>query len=394
MVRPISLVLTVVALLSGLSPAARADAWHVIRAVVVMRHGVRPPNSDPPVAVAIAPDPWPTWETRPGWLTDHGAAAIRLVAAADARRFVADGLLPAEGCPAAGAVHLTSDSLQRTIRTGDEYLAGLAPGCGIENHHQPQGVADPLFEEYRHSGITAEAAASAVESAIGPEGIAALAARYQPALDTVTRILCGARTDGCGVTGMPSGVDIDPSGTRRPRLTGALDRGAVVAEVLELEYADGKPISDVGWGRASADDIRTVGALHPLELSIIARPRPLALANAGKIAEAIRDGLSDGPPLTVLVGHDTEIANLAGLLDVHWSVPGFADDEPAPGGALIFELVEDGDGHRFVRSTYRAQTLDQIRGLSDAEPVAVPLTPAGCDGQACPFESFVAALTG
>lgn len=152
-------------------------------------------------------------------------------------------------------------------------------------------------------------------------------------------------------------------------------------------------MSEVGWGRASAEDIRAVGALHALELSLIARPRPLALANAGKIAEAIRDGLSNGPPLTVLVGHDTEIANLAGLLDVHWSVPGFADDEPAPGGALVFELVEDADGNRVVRSSYRAQTLDQIRDLDSGAPVDVPLTPAACDTPMCAFDTFTAALT-
>lgn len=392
--RPIALLLTTLAVVSAVAPtSARADTEHVLRAVVVMRHGVRPPNSEPPVAVSVAPDPWPQWETASGWLTDHGAAAIRLVARADAQRFAAEGLLPADGCPAPGALRIVSDSPQRTIRTGDEYASAIAPGCGVDNQHQPQGSADPLFEEYRNSGITAEEAGDAIAAAIGPDGIAALAQRFQPQLDEVSRILCGDRPGDCGLIGMPSGVEVDPSGARRPRLTGALDRGSVVAEVLELQYAEGKPMSEVGWGRASAEDIRAVGALHALELSLIARPRPLALANAGKIAEAIRDGLSNGPPLTVLVGHDTEIANLAGLLDVHWSVPGFADDEPAPGGALVFELVEDADGNRVVRSSYRAQTLDQIRDLDSGAPVDVPLTPAACDTPMCAFDTFTAALT-
>lgn len=342
----------------------------------------------------ISADPWPAWTTRPGWLTDHGAAAIRLVAAADARRFAADGLLPEHGCPAPDAVHIISDSLQRTIATGDAYAAALAPGCGLVNRHRPQGVSDPLFAEYRDSGITTEEAAQAVDSAVGPGGTTALAQQYQPELDELTRILCGEISADCGLSGMPSGTEVDPSGAHRPKLTGALAHGSVISEVLELEYAEDKPMSDVGWGRASADDIRMVGSLHALELSIIARPRALALANAGQIADTIRAGLTDGPPLTVVVGHDTEIANLGGLLGVHWSVTGYAGDEPAPGGALIFELVEDATGDRFVRTSYRAQTLDQIRDLRPGEPERVPLTPAGCGGDVCPLDTFVTTLRG
>ncbi len=393
MLRTIALILTVGVVTAGLAPAGHADSWHVVRTVMLMRHGVRPPNQEPPVAVSIAPDPWPAWTTPPGWLTEHGAAAIRLVAPADARRFATDGLLPPNACPQPGTVQIISDSQERTIATGDTYASALAPGCGIGNQHQPQGVADPLFAEYRNSAITAAAASQAVESAIGPGGATALAQQHQQALDEITRIVCGDRSTDCGLSAMPSGTEIDPSGTHRPKLTGALAHGSVISEVLELEYAEGKPLPDVGWGRVDADDIRTVGSLHALELSIIARPRPLALANAGKLADAIRDGLADGPPVTVLVGHDTEIANLAGLLDVHWSVPGFADDEPSPGGALVFDLVEDGLGNRFVRASYRAQTLDQIRELRTGEPTLVPLHPAGCAADLCPLDTFDAALS-
>ncbi|GAY14151.1 histidine-type phosphatase [Mycobacterium sp. shizuoka-1] len=378
---------------AGVAPTGRADTWHVVRTVMVMRHGVRPPNTEPPVPVSVAPDPWPTWTTRPGWLTQHGAAAIRLLAAADARHFGADGVLAAHGCPPTGEVRIVSDSLERTIATGDAYAAALAPGCGIVNEHQPQGVADPLFAEYRTAGVTPEAAAEAVDAALGPGGATDVARRYQPALDAVTRILCGPRTGDCGLTDLPSGVDIDPTGTHRPKLTGALAHGSVVSEVLELQYAEGKSMSEVGWGRASAEDIRAVGQLHAVELSIIARPRPMALANAGGIATLVRDALADGPPLTVVVGHDTDIANLAGLLDLHWSIAGFADDEPAPGGALVFEVVEDADGNRLVRTSYRSQTLRQIRDLTGGDPQWAPLTPAGCQGEVCPLDAVVPALS-
>jgi len=73
--------------------------------------------------------------------------------------------------------------------------------------------------------------------------------------------------------------------------------------------------------------------------------------------------------------------------------PGYADDDPAPGGALGFEVLRDGGGQRFVRAFYRAQTLDQIRSLSNEPPVRVTLAVPGCEGQTlCPLDKFTALL--
>ena len=106
------------------------------------------------------------------------------------------------------------------------------------------------------------------------------------------------------------------------------------------------------------------------------------------------NALAGGPPLTVLVGHDTEIANVGGLLDVHWSVPGFAADDPAPGGALVFEVLRNRNGAKMIRSFYRAQALDQIRTLSAEDPTWVRLTPPGCgDNPLCPLDTFTNLLS-
>ena len=71
---------------------------------------------------------------------------------------------------------------------------------------------------------------------------------------------------------------------------------------------------------------------------------------------------------------------------MHWSVPGFAADDPAPGGALVFEVLRNRNDAKMIRSFYRAQTLDQIRTLSAEDPTWVRLTPPGCgDNPLCPW---------
>jgi 4-phytase/acid phosphatase len=385
--------LATAALATALPAPVAAEGWTVDRVVMLMRHGVRPPLHEPAVPPTVASEPWPTWQVPSGWLTEHGAEAIRLLGAADAKWLVQEGLLPADGCPPPGTVMMVSDSAERTIATGDSYSAALTPGCGIQNQHRDQDMADELFKEYPDAGLSAAAAQRAVDGALGPDGPAGAQGGVQPALDAVTRIVCGARIRGCGVSDLPSGVLVEPSGKVRPKLSGALDYGSTIAQALLLEYADGKPMAQVGWGRASADDIQAVGVLHSLELAVIARPRDLAIANAGKIAQKMRAALRDEPSVTIVVGHDTEVANIAGMLDVHWSIPGYAHDDPAPGGALGFEVVHDRAGERFVRTFYRAQPLEQIRSLSREPPVRVTLAVPGCDGETlCPLDRFAALL--
>src|SRR5207244_13083283 len=75
---------------AGAAPAGLT----VDRAVLLMRHGVRPPTNAPAMPTAVTPETWPDWPTRPGWLTPHGAVAIGRAGSWDGARFRGLGLLP------------------------------------------------------------------------------------------------------------------------------------------------------------------------------------------------------------------------------------------------------------------------------------------------------------
>ena len=382
--------ISVVAMMLGLAaPALASDGLTVERVVMVMRHGVRPPTKEPALPPEIAPDPWPSWSVPPGWLTPHGAEAIRLLGKDDHAVFAADGLLPAAGCPVEGTVAVSSDSDERTIATGDAWLQGLAPGCAIANRHLAQGAPDPMFHDPAVATLDPAEADRAVSDALGPSGIAGAERDEKPALQALDRILCGDRAGGCGVSATPSTITSAKAG-KSPKMSGALELGSSAAQSILLEYADGKPMPDVGWGRATPGDIALIGALHSESFVIHARPRILAAANAAGIARAIVAALEGGSAkVTVIVGHDTNVANLAGLLNLHWHISGFAADDPAPGGALIFELLHDPAAHRFVRVFYRSQSLEQMRALRPEKPEhqMLPVTPCQTEG-ICPLRTF------
>lgn len=386
----------------GQRPAADAPppGLTVDRVVLLMRHGVRPPTKAQPMPAGVAADPWPSWPVAPGWLTPHGTEAVGRLGGWDGARLRRLGVLPASGCPATGAVTVVADSDQRTIATADAWLAALAPGCAIPNTHKPQGEDDPVFSaiEQGKGDYDPAKADAGVAAAAGPGGIATVEARNRALLARLDRILCGSARSGCGVSGEPSSIAPASTG-KRPKLGGALDRASTAAQILLLEYADGKPMKDVGWGRATAADVTALSAFHALEFRLLARPPHIAAANLAGIAPILREGLTGKAVVTMVSGHDTNIANLGGLLDIHWQVPGIAADDPAPGGAIVLERLRDARGALYVRALYRAQTLEQIRSaapLGANAPYSAVLPIPGCAARGvkglCTLAQFEAKL--
>jgi len=390
-------------------PDASADL-KLERVVLLMRHGIRPPTKATVTPPGITATPWPKWDAPYGHLTPHGAEAIRLLGRFDRASLAARGLLPADGCPKAGSVVVWSDTDQRTIATGDALLKGMFPGCGVRNGHLAQGAKDPLFNPYKDGvAVDADAARQAILGHIG--SLEQLRQRLGPAFDRLQQVLGCCAPAVCQAAGLPAGCrlaelpgEIAPPepGDGRPDLTGLFDFAPSAAQTLMLEYAEGR--KQVGWGRVTGADLELIGSLHAMKGDLIQRPALLGSHGATRLARRMLDALerADGPRLTVLVGHDTNIGDLSGLLDFDFQVSGYAADTPPPGGAVGFELLSDRTGARYVRVVYRSQTLQQMRELTPLDASHPPFRQAlaipGCavPGEAtrCSFETFVKLVRG
>jgi len=103
--------------------------------------------------------------------------------------------------------------------------------------------------------------------------------------------------------------------------------------------------------------------------------------------------------LVVYVGHDTNLANIGGMLGLHWRLKTYLPDETPPAGALAFELLrETSSGRYFVRMAYYSQTLEQMRrmarlDLANPPDRALVVLPGCADarrGNACAWPDFAA----
>ncbi|MGH6738988.1 MAG: hypothetical protein ACREDY_08150, partial [Bradyrhizobium sp.] len=136
-------------------------------------------------------------------------------------------------------------------------------------------------------------------------------------------------------------------------------------------------------------NIEAVMRLHAVKTEILQRTRYLGRHGAANLARRMlqaADGSgpvgANGSKLTVLVGHDTNIGDLSGLLGFYWHVPSFPPDDPPPGGGVGLEVLRDAAGVRYVRAFYQSQTMDQMRELTPLDFVTPAfrqyLTIPGC----------------
>ena len=367
------------------------------RVVMVMRHGVRPPTKAQATPSGTTAQPWSSWTTAYGDLTPHGAEGARLMGVYNRTLLASRGLLPRQGCAPAGDVVAWASGKSRAIKTAEAFVAGLEPGCGIVVAHPDSEDNDPVFHPAQGAGIDGVLALKSAQR-LKP-GVAKEARVHARDFKVLQRVLgCDPVTKaGCGIAQRPSTLHVVEADG--PNLEGALSIASTASQTALLEYVEGKPMDQVGWGRASKTDIQAMLRFHPVKFHYETRSPYVAERYAAPIAKRILEALNgqgDMGKLTLLVGHDTNIAALGGLLDVHFTIADYPQDDPPPGGAMGFELLKDAGGHAFVRAFYTAQSMDQLRELQPLTaanpPAQVYLSIPGCgvtgDATVCPLETF------
>lgn len=365
------------------------------RVVMVMRHGIRPPTK-PPSVPGTAPGTWPGWPVDFGLLTPRGAAGAKLLGEADRRYYAGRGLF-GRGCPAAGSVVLKASSKQRAIRTVESWAEGFMPKCRIGVSHPGEKDPDPIFHglDDQPAGFDGNAAYRASLAAAPKGGIEADTATYRSELALLARALkCSAP---CGLLTEPTRLVASPHD--RPELEGPADIGSTISQTFLLEYLEGMRMQEVAWGRLTKAQIEQLLRFHPLKFKYSNRVPEVARVAAAPLAQAVAEafGANSTARMTLLGGHDTNIADLGGFFDVHWKVPSYPADDVPPGSALGFELLRDAKGARFVRAFYRAQTMDQLRyqkplvGKEQAfrQYIAMPACGASISERACSLPAFM-----
>ena len=381
--------------------------------VIVSRHGVRSPTWTQERLDSYSALPWPRWNVPPGNLTARGHRLMKLFGSFDRASLTKAGLFTGSGCADAGAAYLWADTDQRTIESGQALAEGLFPGCAPPLHSLAEGENDPLFHP----------AAKGVGPVQAVEALAQMTERLKREPEAqnsnfireVQHVLLGCEpAAACTPVHAPKALLSRDAMAAAPGkgdhiidLIGPLAQASTFVEDFLLEYADGMPMPQVGWGHVDERQLGRLLALHTDYFDLVHRTPAMAKIEASNMLSHIVSTLEQGvlrepvagaigpanSKLVMLVGHDTNLAGIAALLGVHWHLDGRDDDTP-PGTEMRFELWRSAAGAYEVRVAVGLQTLRQLHEMPELTLAAPPahelLALPGCaePQRACGWQVF------
>jgi 4-phytase/acid phosphatase len=378
----------------------------LIRVVALFRHGVRAPLSDlSDTRPRHAQNDWPSladWGVQEwGDLTPRGATLARALGRDYAGSYRTTW-------PTGFTAYLWADNESRTRATATGLMSGLVDGGVRATLNSLAEGVDPLFHPFTaRCGTPKPEPLRAITAIINGRSQSWIDSTYAAPLRRLYGVLaCPGRSSQCiplaSVTDNAASFCTQPSCGPSPIVwKGQFPYANTASETFLLEYANGMDPRQIGWGRMwqpppnDTNELLMMLPLHEFYFDQTQRDSYVAQIEASNLVREIRQALNDervgcrrlpsGYQFAALVGHDTNIAGVASLLQLSWSfitapdgTRGVPDNDPLPAGALVFELRQRASG-QFVRVSYAAQGLREMRTCI---PPACPAfrVPVRCDG--------------
>lgn len=375
MKRTFALIIAVFALIFSIPSATSARSNEkLLKMVALSRHGVRAPTQTEKQLTLWTRKPWPAWPVERGDLTPRGAELIKAMWKHMHGLLQKDGLLPENICPPNDLIHVRADTEERTQATAAALLEGLAPGCNMK-YSVADVSPDPLFHPIR-AGIYKFDPIPTVTNILSMTdgGLNALQDDFMGALQLLNRIagppaagLCirYAENADCSIADLPNAISVSSDG-KNVKLLGSLSMASSMAELFLLEYAEW-PKSPAGWGQVNTSTLSQLLPVHSKIMDVVNRAPLVARARGSSLLHEMglallnkhADKKLNDAKLVIFVGHDTNIANLGGLLGANWQAKSFPANGIPPGSLLAMELW-DNMGKQEVRLRFYAQTLEAL----------------------------------
>lgn len=369
------------------------DGTTLKQIIIFGRHNIRSATHSPEELAQYAVDPYPEFEVPPGCLTPNGRKAARLLGAYFRQYLLAQGLITGNDQQDLSHSYFRSKSKERSWETAKAFGKGLITNVNAPVHSYNIGEPDPVFDPIAAGVAQVDANVAAQQAQAIYNSGAALASAYSGEYSLMRSVLFNNGPVPPGKVD-PTAIPITLTANTKLKTGSVINVGGLkevkaAADPFMMQYADNFPMSDVAWGRLTPNQISQVTRLVILNEYIQTRTPYLKKVQSSNAASHILRTMLQAikglnffgafgnakSRMVVVISTDTCVSGLAGLLNVHWQLPGYQQDYCALGGALVFELRQvNGETNSYlVRVYYTAQTLDQLRNLT---PLSISNPPA------------------
>lgn len=409
MIKKLSLcALAVCSALTGVSTWAADSDYQLEQVLMMSRHNLRAPLADNGSVLAQATKKaWPKWDVPGGQLTTKGGV-LEVYMGRYTREWLAQQGLVKEGeCPSPDAIYAYANSLQRTVATAQFFITGAFPGCDVAVSHQDEmGSMDPIFNPVITS--SSEDFNKQALSAMNAEGeklaLKPAFQRLEKIIDYKNSAACNGKKQ-CDLSSTNQNTFSADNG-KEPGVSGPLKVGNSLVDAFTLQYYEGMPLDQVAWGQIKTQEQwKELSAIKNGYQDTLFTSPLVAREVAAPLVDYIRSMLIDqdkesAPKVTLMVGHDSNIASLLTALDFKPYDLADQNERTPIGGMIQFQRWLDKKNNReLVKVEYVYQSTEQLRNAEplslDNPPKRVTLQMAGCQTDAngfCPWDQFTAVL--
>ncbi|HAH0328956.1 TPA: bifunctional glucose-1-phosphatase/inositol phosphatase [Escherichia coli] len=396
----------IVLLASNAQAQTVPEGYQLQQVLMMSRHNLRAPlANNGSVLEQSTPNKWPEWDVPGGQLTTKGGV-LEVYMGHYMREWLAEqGMVKSRECPPPDTVYAYANSLQRTVATAQFFITGAFPGCDIPVHHQEKmGTMDPTFNPVitDDSAAFSEKAVAAMEKELSK---LQLTDSYQ----LLEKIVNYKDSPACKEKQQCSLVDgkntFSAKYQQEPGVSGPLKVGNSLVDAFTLQYYEGFPMDQVAWGEIKSDQQwKVLSKLkNGYQDSLFTSPevaRNVAKPLVSYIDKALVTDRTSAPKITVLVGHDSNIASLLTALDFKPYKLHDQNERTPIGGKIVFQRWHDSKANRdLMKIEYVYQSAEQLRNADaltlQAPAQRVTLELSGCPIDAngfCPMDKFDSVL--
>lgn len=396
----------IVLLASNAQAQTVPEGYQLQQVLMMSRHNLRAPlANNGSVLEQSTPNKWPEWDVPGGQLTTKGGV-LEVYINHYMREWLAEqGMVKSGECPPPYTVYAYANSLQRTVATAQFFITGAFPGCDIPVHHQEKmGTMDPTFNPVitDDSAAFSEQAVAAMEKELSK---LQLTDSYQ----LLEKIVNYKDSPACKEKQQCSLVDgkntFSAKYQQEPGVSGPLKVGNSLVDAFTLQYYEGFPMDQVAWGEIKSDQQwKVLSKLkNGYQDSLFTSPevaRNVAKPLVSYIDKALVTDRTSAPKITVLVGHDSNIASLLTALDFKPYQLHDQNERTPIGGKIVFQRWHDSKANRdLMKIEYVYQSAEQLRNADaltlQAPAQRVTLELSGCPIDAdgfCPMDKFDSVL--
>ncbi|EME0766802.1 bifunctional glucose-1-phosphatase/inositol phosphatase [Escherichia coli] len=396
----------IVLLASNAQAQTVPEGYQLQQVLMMSRHNLRAPlANNGSVLEQSTPNKWPEWDVPGGQLTTKGGV-LEVYMGHYMREWLAEqGMVKSGECPPQYTVYAYANSLQRTVATAQFFITGAFPGCDIPVHHQEKmGTMDPTFNPVitDDSAAFSEQAVAAMEKELSK---LQLTDSYQ----LLEKIVNYKDSPACKEKQQCSLVDgkntFSAKYQQEPGVSGPLKVGNSLVDAFTLQYYEGFPMDQVAWGEIKSDQQwKVLSKLkNGYQDSLFTSPevaRNVAKPLVSYIDKALVTDRTSAPKITVLVGHDSNIASLLTALDFKPYQLHDQNERTPIGGKIVFQRWHDSKANRdLMKIEYVYQSAEQLRNADaltlQAPAQRVTLELSGCPIDAngfCPMDKFDSVL--